>query len=164
MRDDRMPISTLQTMQTLLLNDLRFRLKKWASLDVLPSEVQYIANQEHTGKAQDINVSPTPDVHDMSWRILSHPTKDSMLHFIHLGKTMVWPHMKRIQMQMQLEHSLERSAAALLPRTRLAETRGDPLRARAERALSGLAPKEQCETGDRKNRMLTRSAWKMGRS
>ena len=124
--DDTKPTSSLQQLQRLLLTDLRARLQRMVQLNVLPSEIQTLANQSHMGSAQDINIFPVPDMHDLTWRPLSHPTVASMMHFIMSGRRMTWPHIRRIEMQLQLERTLERCADLIMPSEHSA--RGDPLR------------------------------------
>ena len=94
--------------------------------NILPAEIQTVACQSHMGSSQDINIFPVPDVHDLTWRPLSHPTKASMLHWIQSGQQMTWPHIHRIEKQQQLERCLERCADAIMPKVN--ERRGDPLR------------------------------------
>jgi len=124
--DDTKTISSLQHLQTLLLNDLRARLQKMVRLNVLPSEIQTLADQQHLGSAQDINIFPVPDIHDLTWRILSHPTEESMRHFIMTGRKMTWPHIRRIEIQLQIERTLERCADLIMPSEH--SVRGDALR------------------------------------
>ena len=78
---------------------------------MLPAELHAMAQQRFTGNKHDITLSPRMDMHDLTWRILSHPTVESMRHFVLEGKRMAWPHLRRMQYQMQLELAIAKLSA-----------------------------------------------------
>lgn len=111
--DSTRSISIFQALQSFLLVDVRCRLKKYADLELLPLELHEMAKQEFIGRPRDITVSPNPNLCDLTYRVLSQPTQHSMQHFVREGKMMVWPHLRRIALQTQVERTLAEAARKL---------------------------------------------------
>ena len=85
LQDPTKSVSMLQRLQGILTHRLRHRLNKFVDLGVLPTEVHVMAQQQFAGTPQDVTLAPTQDIHDLTWRILSHPTEGSMRCLVATG-------------------------------------------------------------------------------
>ena len=112
--DPTAPCSPLYRLQRYLVNDVRARLHKLNEKEgYLPSELSCLVSQEYLGKPQDCNIFPRPRIGDLSWRILTQPSRCDVADFIQGGERMTWPHLKRIEHQTLIERTLRKAALRL---------------------------------------------------
>lgn len=111
LNDRVQPCSPLYRLQRFFVNDVLSRLEYYDRKGgYLPTELANLVAQHYVGRPTDVNIFPAPTLGDLTWRVLSQPDEAGTARFIEGGQAMAWPHLRRLELQTQLERTIRRCA------------------------------------------------------